>query len=358
MLENLFRRTADEAVLLNYTTHPFVSRQVGHSNYYEARIIARALHDHGYRVDILDFFDDTPVDCARYRLIFGFGHAFEQSFAASSTAAPRRIYYATGAHVSYQNPAEIDRVRIVNHRHGVRLMPQRVVPWCWSLSTSFSDALVVLGNDWTASTYRPFTDAPIHTLDATALFNPDADRIHRDPTQRPLGLLWFGARGFVHKGLDVCLEYAASEPDVMLHVCAAEEAEFMRAFAPYFRLPNVLFHGHVDVRSAAFVRIVAQCTCCILPSCSEGQSTSLLTAMATGLIPIGTTSTGVDIARLGILMDDISVDSVARSVAAVRALPPQEIRDRDHGLRQHCRIFHSPGRFNENVRALLARYVP
>jgi glycosyltransferase involved in cell wall biosynthesis len=225
------------------------------------------------------------------------------------------------------------------------------------MSTAMSDALVVIGNDWTVSTYRPFTDAPIHMLAATALFNPQPDRIARTHGRRPSGLLWLGASGFVHKGLDVCLEYAAMDPEVTLHVCAAEEPEFMQAFSRAFALPNVVYHGFVNVQSDTFIRIVSQCECCILPSCSEGQSTSLLTAMATGLLPIATRFTGVDVGSLGILLDEISVDALARAVAAVRAMLPQERARRDLELRDYCHTVHAPRRFAENFRALIAGYV-
>lgn len=355
MIANLFQSQFPRAVLINYTTRPFLQRRIWHTNAQESRLIAHTFHALGLRVDVVDFHDEMPLDLSPYRLIFGFGQAFERSFTQKRDLT--RLFYPTGAHVSHQNPAEIARVRDVNRRHGICLLPQRVVPWCWSLSTAMSDAIVVLGNDWTASTFRPFTDAPIHTLAATALFNPLSDRIARDHGRLPRGLLWFGAKGFVHKGLDVCLEYAAADPEVVLHVCAAEEPEFMQAFARFFALPNVVYHGFVAVQSEAFVRIVSQCDCCILPSCSEGQSTSLLTAMATGLLPIGTRFTGVDVDRLGILLEEISVDAVGRAVAAVRAMPPQERARRDRELRDHCRTAHAPLRFAENFHSLVARYV-
>lgn len=355
MITNLFQSLLPRAVLINYTTQPFLQHHTGHTNVQESHLIAQTFHALGYRVDVIDFCDETPLDLAPYRLLFGFGQAFERSFTQKPDLT--RVYYATGAHVSHQNPAEIARVRDVNRRHGTRLLPQRVVPWCWSLSTAMSDALIVLGNDWTASTYRPFTDAPIHTLAATALFNPHIARIRRDHSQRPNGLLWFGASGFVHKGLDVCLEYAAIDPEVTLHICAAEEPEFMQAFSRAFALPNVVYHGFVNVHSDTFIRIVSQCECCILPSCSEGQSTSLLTAMATGLLPIGTRFTGVDVGSLGILLEEISVDAVARAVAAVRAMPARERACRDLELRDRCRTVHAAPRFAEDFRALIAGYV-
>jgi len=354
MITNLFQAAHERAVLVNYTTYPFLHRPGGHPNHYESHLIAQAFHDMGYQVDVADFTDDTPIDLAGYDVIFGFGHAFERSFTAAHRPGVKRIYYATGAHVSHQNPAEIARVRAVNRRHGTRLLPQRVVPFCWSLSTSFSDAVIVLGNEWTASTFRPFTDAPVHRLAPTALFHPAGESLERDHARRPLGLLWFGSAGFVHKGLDVCLEYAAVEPGVRLHVCAAEEPGFMEAFAGHFRLPNVAHHGFVAVRSPVFARIVSECVACILPSCSEGCSTSLLTAMATGLVPIGTRFTGVDVDRLGVEMDEISAAAVGRAVDVVRGMSPGELASRDRELREHCLAVHSPPAFATAFRRLIA----
>ena len=57
---------------------------------------------------------------------------------------------------------------------------------------------------------------------------------------------------------------------------------------------NVIECGFVDVCSDKFLELIEICPFVLLPSCSEGMSTSLLTCMRHGLIPVTTQGTGMD----------------------------------------------------------------
>ena len=317
ILTNVTKQSKDKSkVLVSYTTLPFYTRANRHTNNQEMRAIAEIFHELGYRVDVVNYACEQRINYADYKIIFGFGQPFENSFRASNSQLIR-IYYATGAHVFYQNAAEARRVADVNTRYKTYLLPKRLVPWSWTLSTTFCDHLIILGNSWTESTYREYTNSKISTMNATALLNSLSNSTNRNVGHNRTNFLWFGSSGLIHKGLDLCLIFFSEHPELTLHICGPKEEDFFRVFECYFRLPNIIFHGFVSVDSSVFLEISTKCVFAILPSCSEGQATALLTAMGTGLIPVATRSTGIDVTKYGYLIEALTVESIAATVSVI-----------------------------------------
>lgn len=163
-------------MLISYTIYPFLSKKNRHTNAQESRIIASIFDSSGFNVDIAHYTNQKKIDYSIYDVIFGFGEPFENSF----TENILRIYYATGAHVCHQNYAEIKRIEEVNKKYHASLLPKRLVPWTWSMSTSLSDVLIVIGNEWTQTTYAQYRSKPVYTVNATALINANSKNIIRN----------------------------------------------------------------------------------------------------------------------------------------------------------------------------------
>ena len=230
---------------------------------------------------------------------------------------------------------------------------QEIVPWCWTLSTTFSDYLVVIGNDWTRGTYQKYTDTPIRSINATALFNSNVLKIQRDIELSKKHFLWFGSSGLVHKGLDLCVEYFAQTPDYVLHICGPWEDDFFLAMESFHVQSNIIYHGFVDVSTNEFIDIVTGCLFAILPSCSEGQSTSLLTAMSTGLIPIGTKETGIDLDGIGFLLEKSNIDSITQCVNQLAELGIDELARLSESSRDYVLKNHGIESFRKNMKSCL-----
>lgn len=356
IVKNYLKTKHKKNALVVYTIAPFRLRAKElHTNFQESRAIVSILNEFSYNVDIVNWDDPRKIDYSRYDLLFGFGLAFENSF--DSSAKPCRVYYATGAHVCYQNHAELLRILSVNKTRGSVLKPKRTVPWTWSKSTTLSDALIVIGNKWTADTYRKISDQiNIYSINATALVNQQVAGLSRDLGQAKKNYLWFGSAGFVHKGLDLCLEYFAQRPDLNLHICGIKEDDFFQVYEKELSLPNVEFHGFIDIKSDRYLKLVECCCFSIMPSCSEGQSTALLTTMAAGLIPIGTAQTGIDIERIGgILINDTTLDAVAESVQVAEKLGVDDLRARADGLMGRLSREYSLQAYKNNLKKLLSK---
>jgi hypothetical protein len=354
-LKNINKRSAgNPRVLISYTVIPFLSNKKSHTNRQESRVIAELFDLLGYQVDVIHYTNPKKPNYQDYDVIFGFGEPFENSFRDLRCNA-KWIYYATGAHVFHQNPAEARRVTEFNRKYGVNLLPQRLVPWCWTLSTTFSDFLIVIGNDWTASTYTNFTDKPVLPINATALINKYSVNIQRDLTNARKNFLWFGSAGLVHKGLDLCLEYFSAHPEYTLHICGPQEPEFFRVMQNFLKKTNIVYHGFVDVSSEKFIDITSLCLFTILPSCSEGQATALLTAMGAGLIPIATCYTGVNIDQLGYLIDRLEVDAIDDAIKIAQAQSDEQLINQSTASMDYIQNNHTLDKFKNNLAEQLAK---
>lgn len=354
-LKNINQRSAgNPRVLISYTVIPFLSNKKSHTNRQESRVIAELFDLLGYQVDVIHYTNPKKPNYQDYDVIFGFGEPFENSFRDLRCNA-KRIYYATGAHVFHQNPAEARRVIEFNVKHGVNLLPKRLVPWCWTLSTTFSDFLIVIGNDWTASTYQNFTDKPVLPINATALVNKNSVNIQRNLSNARKNFLWFGSAGLVHKGLDLCLEYFANHSEYTLHICGPQEPEFFRVMQDLLQKPNIVYHGFVDVTSDKFIEITSLCLFAILPSCSEGQATALLTAMGAGLIPIGSSYTGINIEQLGYLIHRLDVEAMDNTIKIAQAQTDQTLQQQSATAMNYIQNNHTLDQFKNNLAEQLAK---
>ena len=354
-LKNINKRTAgNPRVLISYTVIPFLSNKKSHTNQQESRVIADLFDQLGYQVDVIHYTNLKKLNYQEYDVIFGFGEPYENSFRDLRCKA-KRIYYATGAHVFHQNPAEARRVIEFNVKHGVNLLPQRLVPWCWTLSTTFSDYLIVIGNDWTASTYKIFTDKPVLPINATALVNKNSVNTQRNLSNARKNFLWFGSAGLVHKGLDLCLEYFANHSEYTLHICGPQDPEFFRVMQDLLQKPNIVYHGFVDVTSDKFIEITSRCLFAILPSCSEGQATALLTAMGAGLIPVGSSYTGINIEQLGYLIDRLDVEAIDNTIKIAQLQTDEKLQEQIAFAMAYIQNNHTLDQFKNNLAEQLAK---
>jgi len=351
-ISNVFNENHKKFALISYTIFPFLKQTATHTNQQESIVIARLFDELGYCVDVVHYTNGRCIDYSKYDVIFGFGEPFENSF--NSPYNIQRIYYATGAHVCFQNHAEIKRVQAVSAKYGEFASPKRLVPWMWSQSTTMSDALIIIGNEWTKSTYAAFTNTPIFSVNATAFINERSITINREIEKSKKNFLWFGSGGLIHKGLDLCLEYFAKHTEYNLHICGPREDDFFRIFKDELAQPNIHFYGFVDVQSDLFVEIVSQCSFAILPTCSEGQATALLTAMGGGLIPISTIYSGIDVQKYGYVIPSLDVDGLAEKINIVVNLSEAEIREKSNIAQDIIRQDHTLDAFKARLQSVLS----
>ena len=290
IIKNYYKKNFSKHILISYINAPFLNKKLTtHSNQQEALIIARIFDELEFNVDIINFQCNRNLNLKKYDIIFGFGDIFEKSFYDGNFKG-KRIFYATGAEQDFQVNSEIRRVKEFNKRHKSNLLPKRLPPSYWPLSYSFSDVIILIGNDWTKKTWEKIYDGIILKQVGSNIFFEDFDKYKTKDKE----FVFIGSSGAIHKGLDLCIETFRELPsNFILNIFAHYEEDFLSV---YKELPeNIKFHGFKDINSKEFKKILGKCSFILAPTCSEGQMTSLILGIGNGLLPLATKESGVDL---------------------------------------------------------------
>ena len=327
---NYYGSKYSKRVLVSYVVRPFRQSRMHHTSDIEARSAARIFHELGFQVDIVQYDSRVKVDLSKYDVIYGFGDIF-QTYFESGISGIRTIYYATGMHVSHQNTASLQRVQDVYLRRGVWLAKSaRFVEKTWSHQTTLSDAIIALGDDVCANSYKPFYKGKVHSLAAPFFKTIEYDRVmrlrHQDAKSH---YLWFGSSGLIHKGLDLCLDFFKTRPELTLHICGdiLSEHDFVRVYhEELYNYPNIKNHGFIKIDSEEFQKILIKCSFTILPSCSEGGGASIITAIGNGaLVPLVSKETSVS-TGFEIPIDSFNYQGLEKAVEKSQKLSGRELK--------------------------------
>jgi glycosyltransferase involved in cell wall biosynthesis len=235
----------------------------------------------------------------------------------------------------------------------------RIVDKAWSVQTTVVDAIITLGNEVTADSYRKYYSGPIFTIPASYYKIMDFRDVLRrkDFACSKQHFLWFGGAGLIHKGLDLLLEVFKNNPDLHLHVCARidNEPEFKACFYDeLYKRKNIHAYGFVDLRSDIFAHLMKTCAFVIFPSCSEGQATSVINVMGNGaLIPVVTKESGISINDFGIEIKSCDVDNSAKAIEEANNLAIDDIRRMSLRCGEYVTQYHSMEMFSKALKDAL-----
>ncbi len=326
-----------KAALVSYVTAPFKEGS-GSTLFTHAgvpKLMARALQELGYAVDIIEWSNTVWTPRKEYQLFIGHaGRNFER-LAGKLGQSCTKIYFSTGTYWREHNRAEQQRFDALEARRGVRLPPDRPIEDSEEQANALADGIICLGNQAARDSYGKFpvvyalnnATYPLNLGQAAA---QDYKKNHKkDHEQGRTNFLFLSSDGNVHKGLDLLLE-VFSEPDMQgvaeLTVCQRIRPDF---YALYRReleeTPNIHFAGHLDLQSGLFQEIAAKCTFLLHPSCAEGQPGAVLDGMRYGLIPVLTPENHIDVDTCGFLISP-SLPEMAEEVKRLSRLPAEECR--------------------------------
>lgn len=347
--------------LVSYTTHPFTLTlaellRSPHTNPWECIAIVDLLLKRGYSVDVIDWTNETFMPRKRYDVMVDI-HTNLERLAPKLPETCIKIFYATGAHWSYQNHAEQKRMDALYARRGIRLALRRQVSP--DQGANVADYMTTLGNTFAAGTYAIVrTDVTCIPLLSTVDMPSPEDK---DMTAARNHYMFIGGGGAVHKGLDVVLEYFATHPEYELVVCGpyAAEKDFAEAYRKeLFETPNITYTGRINIRGTQFKELTASCVGLVYPSCSEGQSGSVITALRAGLIPLITHASGVDVEPFGRTLDDTSPEAIGAAVQWLSGLPEEELRSRARAAWDYAHKAHTYESFSRAYDSFLSHILP
>ena len=344
-------------VLLSWLLEPFVLKPDepmlnSHTQYWECAQIARTFLNLGYSVDVIDSRNRTY--CPKKQYSFFIGHRINfVRLAGLLKEGCIKIAHLDTAHWIFNNHATYRRKFELQQRRGVTITEShRMIEH--NLAIENADYAVAYGNQFTSGTYcyakTPLFQIPISTC---ALFPwPET----KDYGACRSSFLWFGSRGFVHKGLDLVLEAFADLPDHHLYVCGPirKEKDFIKAFyKELYQMPNIHSVGWVDVNSPEFLEIAYKCVGIVYPSCCEGQAGSVTTSMHAGLIPLISYESGVDVDDFGVVLKDNSINTIKSTVQMVSSLSREQLEQMARKAWECARTTYTRETFGEEYRRIV-----
>jgi glycosyltransferase involved in cell wall biosynthesis len=353
-------------VLLSYVVDPFlVANETAishaHTQDWECWAMAATWRELGFAVDVVHWTHAAFVPTRSYDLLIDPRLNLER-LAPLVGPACLKILHAETAHWATSDREQLRRLDQLARRRGRRLTRTRLVGENRGIETC--DCAVVLGNEWTLATYRPF-GKPLYRVPISNAFDyPAPERKEFDAVRGRF--LWFGGVGFVHKGLDLALEALAGADGLHLDVAAPidREPDFVALYErELLRTPNVRALGWLDVGSPRFLEVADANLAIVFPSCSEGGGGSVVTAMHAGLVPVATAAASVDFGPgEGVEIGEATVEGVRAACRALAAQPAGELRALATAAWRRARSTHSRAHFRANYRAaalaILERFRP
>lgn len=333
IIRNYYNTNFKKNVLISYILEPFMKKDVPltHTNLQEAKKIGLYFNKREYNVDIIEYSYKKDLNPARYDVIFGFGRCFDQ-MVKNSEGNLISIAYLTGSNIYFSNVAEFMRMKqfsLRNYGKVLRLHRQLgTEAGLMDLNAILKmDAAICVGNDQSCSTWKDFFKC-IYKVPVSGFSKVMYPEINRDIVVAKHSFLWFGGGGMLHKGLDICLEAFRELDDINLYVAGPPDLDFIKFYSADLKRENIHYVGFLNVNSAEYAEICRKCMFILLPSCSEGQATSVVTAMFTGLIPVVTKECGINLCDFGFEIESTDVQVFRQFIAKLTQRSEMELEQR------------------------------
>ena len=356
-LKNYYGTAYGKKALICYIVYPFLysNAAVGHTNQQEVRVMAQILHEMGYDIDIINTRYTGELIPDEYEVMIGSGSAFDDA-CSRCVGGTKKIYYLTEASPYFANVAELQRLRNFQKRNHCELPFERQANNRFDLQTlALMDAAICIGNQWTMSTYEGMFQK-IYPLDVSGFqlnIQPDFES---EIGNMQKNFMWYGGAGPVHKGLDLCIEAFRKLPDLNLHIVGEPNEKFYDFYRKDIEEgQNIYYYGFLNKDSQEFLDVCKTCAYCVSPSCSEGQSTSVLTAMFAGMIPVCTVQTGIDLEKCGgVYIEDIEIDGVCELLRSLSQYTEDEVKQRRMAAYEYVCQEHTLDSYRRNMEYILS----
>ena len=300
----------------------------GHQNRRQSRHIVNLLNELGYVVDVVDIRDKRFLPDVDYDLVI--------CNRVTDTPLKRdavRIYLATTIYHKNHNENIQKRHERLLMRRGSKLEPRRLLPEKMPYVMK-SDAILGFGNEYIMRSWREVFKVPIYPFNNYGFKETEFPCESKDYNRARKNFLYFASGSQMQKGLDLLLEIFPKHPGLHLYICSdfKKELDFCDCYhRELYETANIHPVGRIMVNGPDYSELVGNCAYVIAPSCSEGQSGSVVQCMHSGLIPLVTREAGIDTEDFGVTFHDDSLEEIERVILQVSELP--ESWHREHSVR-------------------------
>lgn len=331
-----------------------------HTSLYEAFEVAKIFDAMGY---IVDFTTDnnTGINLKPYDVIYGGRKVMAEVWRQNILA--KTIFFSPGAHPFFCFEATVQKNLRVREREGrwlttsSRYLEESLLGY---YVDNFADHIIVYGNQYVLNQYlkRDTRKERYALLPAFYFDCQKPDIAHKDWSKVRHSICWFGSLGLIHKGLDICIDFALAHPEITLHICGASvrEKEFWNYYGPKIKdKTNIINHGFINIESEEFVSIMSECAFVVHPSISEGGAASVLNVVANaGLIPICSKSCGLDLPEDGsVVIDEVTYDAFEGAILDAMKWSEEELKTKATSACQYVREHYTLDNYRANMSKIL-----
>jgi hypothetical protein len=308
--------------------------------------MVETLNELGYDVYLHDYLSQKIDYSIKYDLFIGHNKFFH-SMASKLPKDCRRVLLTTGCSPEYDNAQLRQRnssLKKIRHISEDFYSPMTDVGFA-KINCEIADDIFMIGSTFIRDNgWYPIAKQKAFLYNNVSLFNPQIKKTNTDT------FVFMSSNGQLRRGLDLILEVFSKRKE-RIYICGPFDSEplFVKYFErELYQTDNIIPVGYVNQNSESFRKIIEQSDFAILPSCSEGQSGSLLTLMNYGLIPVATDHVGFDdINELGIRIKDFTSSDLNDAINKAIGLTFVEKTKKRENIFDVLTKHHTPASFKE-----------
>lgn len=305
----------------------------------------------GFNVDVIDAINKTFVPKKKYTYCIDIRSNLAR-FTSFLNPSCVKIFHIPAAHWLFQNTAEYKRLLDIKERRKITLSPRRTVEPSYNIE--YADLATLLGNDFTANTYK-YAGKKIHRIPISTTHTfPSPENKNFEKIKK--NFVWIGGSGMAHKGLDLVLETFNDLPEFSLTILGKLSPDFGEAYKKeLFNTHNIKYIGWIDPGSTEFKSIAINAVSIVYPSSSEGQTGSIILAMHAGFIPIISYESGVDVENFGVILKENTIDEIKKQVHFIASLSIEELKKRSIEAWKYANENHTRENFSKKYKEFVTK---
>ena len=280
-------KTNKRAILYYKYSRNFENAKIGTTDY-QCLCIAKAINNAGYLVTVIDRKAQIKVT-QKYEMFVGAfntgGFVNFDNILYQLDKKTKVIGLSTGANPKHMKEQFIKRKKMFKKRNKVNLNHvSRFSVMNFDKIKKKINHLIYFGykNGFVDKSYKNFKNK----IDLQPCIS-DKIQIKRNRNKNILkNFIYYSGSGFLHKGLDLIIEYFIKNQNLKLHICSPHYEKNFLNFYEISKYENIIYHGNVKEDSLKAKEIFSKCGYIISMNCSGGGSASLAVGRRYGLIPV------------------------------------------------------------------------
>ena len=355
---NLDCTKQQKRVLIAYVDYFRASRDVAvgaaHTNRYELFQIIQCFIRFGYVIDVCAYDSEEAeklIDKKGYDVVFGMGEVFRA--AAKKNKDAYTVLYLTENPYEVSLEKERERIDYLFERRGIEWKLYRTGRVFEKVDEEQAAAIICMGD---INCLGRLSEKACRIL-PSGFFNREYS--NRFEKKKKENFLMLGTAGFVHKGADILVEVFKKHPEWQLFLCGHDISDILKKLGHNTSIANIHDCGYIDVKGTDFLKLVQKCVYILLPSCSEGTPTAVLTGMRHGMVPIVSREAGMGFAAQHcFFFDDYKIESIERKITEAVEVPMEQLEKKSNEIFQYANEQFTIEHFTEQLYHALAEILP